>query len=314
MSAVCQGRAVIGNARRYVGTDLETYNDRLYFSPVGKFDSFYKDDWVDLETGDGDQITALVNLGSKVLVFKENNLYIWDMGTRSAMNWHREASYHGFGVAAPKNAILTPYGVAFNNLNGIYLYNGVGEPVEISKKVRPSMTSATAIGYDPINRRILGFQSATTFWIIDIDDGFVSLQYGTGSVVSFDIYENVPYVLDSINDQVYNIYETTTGVVPSFLTGDMDFGTDRNKRINRVRIRYFWGAAGGAAAVTFTISNDYGTTKISAVLPETTGYETFEFYPYMYGRQFRLSIAAAPTGVDVFRMTSIELSGKIYRT
>jgi hypothetical protein len=314
VSTVCQGRAVIGNARRYVGTDLETYNDRLYFSAAGKFDSFYKDDWIDLETGDGDEITALVNLGGRLVVFKENNMYIWNMGTRSELNWFREASLRGYGVAGQKNAISTPYGIAFNNANGIYLYNGTGEPEEISKKIRPSMSSATAIGYDPINRRVLGFQSATRFWLIDIDDGFIGVQSGTASVVSFDIYENEPYILDSTTDQVYNINQDTTGVILSLLTGDMSFNTERNKRIKRIRIKYHWAAASGSPAITITLSNDYGTTTITSDLPETTGYSMHEFYPNMYGRQFRLSFTVAPVGIDVFKLASIEITGKIYRT
>jgi hypothetical protein len=317
VGAVCQGRAVVGNIKRAVGESTEVYNDRLYFSPVGRFDSFYKDDWVDLETGDGDEITALVNVGGKLVIFKENNMYIWNMGTRSELNWFREASFRGYGVSGQRNAVVTPYGVCFINKNGVYLYRGTGEPEELSKKIRPSiaLTSNDAIGYDPINRRILAFEAAQQFWLIDIDDGYISRQSGVGSfeIAAFDVYNNKPYILDVTTDQVYDVNGTPTLISPTFITGDMNFGTERNKRIDRVRMKYSWTSTNGSASATIQLSNDYGSTVLQSVLTETSSYIVNEFYPSMYGRQFRLRLVIA-VGVDTFKLLSIEIAGKIYRT
>lgn len=317
VSAVCQGRAVVGNVSRYVGTDLVTYNDRLYFSSVGKFDSFYKNHYIDLETGDGDQITALLSLGTRLIVFKENNMYIWNMGTRSELNWQLEASYRGYGVAGQKNAFITPYGIAFSNSNGIYLYNGSREPIDLSRNVRKSLTGNNiAIGYDPIERRILGFEGVGYLWIIDIDDNWITRRAGFGSMTiqSFDIYNSSPYIIDTAGDKMYKVDGNATLLADvTYVSGDMKLGTNKNKMIKRVRIKYL-ATSSGSPTITFYISNDYYTTNINVVLPESAKYRVHEFYPHLFGRQFRFRIYVSVAGLDTFELDSIEIDGKVYRT
>lgn len=319
---VCQGRAVVGNAKRAVGEGTETYNDRLYFSQVGRFDSFYKTDWVDLETGDGDQITALMEFGNEIIVFKQNNMYIWNMGTRDELNWYRRASYKGYGVIAQKNAYSTPYGVAFSNDNGIYLYRGQGEPEEISKKIstgadigKPGFTGdEIVVGYDTINRRVLGLEGTGFIWKIDLDDGFMAKQTAgiTLAALAFDVYENDPYFIQS-GGQIYNINgaaATISGTLP-YLSGDMNFGTDRNKRIKRIKIGYK-AATGATPTITFGVSSDLGSNYTSTTLATSSTYKTKEFFPEIYGRHFRFRITWTST-LSAFELDLIEISGKVYR-
>ena len=240
--AVCQGRAIVGNVKRAVGEGTEVYNDRLYFSPVGKFDSFYKNHYIDLETGDGDEITALLNMGTRLVVFKENNMYIWNMGTRSELNWQLEASYKGYGVSAQRNAYVTPYGIAFSNDNGMYLYTGQNEPQEISKKARANFTGdGTVVGYNTKKKQIIGLEDTNWIWKYDVDDNFISKQTPgiTLATKAFDVYDNDPYFIQT-GGQIYQINGTVNDLSNTlpYLSGDLSFGTDRNKRINRVRIKY----------------------------------------------------------------------------
>jgi hypothetical protein len=234
------------------------------------------------------------------------------MGTRSELNWELEASYRGYGIGAQRNSVVTPYGVVFANKNGIYLYDGSIEPKELSKKIKSFLSANFSVGYDPINRRILAFQDSTWLWLIDLDDGFISRQTGVGSfsIISFDVYENNPHILDTTSDQVYNMNGTPTLINPNFATGLLSFGTYNNKRINRVKIRYLW-ASTGAPTVKL-----WATTKNeskSVDLPETgTDSGTVEFNPNVYGRYLKVSLTVA-SGVDTFEVSSIEISGKIYR-
>lgn len=315
---VCQGRAVIGNVKREVGSGTEIYNDRLYFSQVGRFDSFYKTDWVDLETGDGDQVTALLEFGNEIIVFKQNNMYIWNMGTRDELNWYRRSAYRGYGVLAQQNVVNTPYGVAFTNDNGIYLFRGQSEPEEISRKLKDGFTGDSIhLGYDTVNRRILGFEGVNFIYLIDLDDGFITKQTGVGSITpeAFDIYDNDPYWLAS--NQVYNINGTASLVAPGtfYVSGDMNLNTDRYKRVQRVRIKYK-AVSTGSPTLTFGISGDYGANYTSVTLAETDGtppYTTVEFFPEIYSRQFRFRLIQTVAGVDTLEIDSIEVSGKIYR-
>lgn len=313
---VCQGRAVVGNVKRAVGEGTETYNDRLYFSQVGRFDSFYKTDWVDLETGDGDQITALLEFGNEIVVFKQNNMYIWNMGTRDELNWYRRSAYRGYGVQAQKNAYSTPYGIAFSNDNGIYLYRGQGEPEEVSRKIKGNFTGDNiAIGYDTINRRIMGFEDAGFLYLIDLDDGFIAKRSGFGSLVigAFDVYDNDPYMLETVGDQVYNVNGTaaTLSGTLAYQSGDMNFGTDRNKRIKRVKIGYK-ATTGASPTITFGVSSDLGSNYTSTTLATSTNYKMVEYFPEIYGRHFRFRITWTAS-LSGFELDLIEISGKVYR-
>lgn len=45
-------------------------------SAIGRFDSFNREDFIDVEISDGDEIVRIISLDSQILQFKRNSLYI----------------------------------------------------------------------------------------------------------------------------------------------------------------------------------------------------------------------------------------------
>ncbi len=77
--------STIANRRLYIGNvsytdpitkDLKRANDTIFKSNLNAFDTFTFENRIDVEINDGDDIIALESLGSKLLEFKRNHLYI----------------------------------------------------------------------------------------------------------------------------------------------------------------------------------------------------------------------------------------------
>ena len=71
----------IANGRMYAG-NIEVkdtkYGDRMIRSSPGKYGDFNSTDYIDVEVSDGDEIIRLISLGSQILQFKRNKLFIID--------------------------------------------------------------------------------------------------------------------------------------------------------------------------------------------------------------------------------------------
>ena len=128
---IAQGHCICGNVKK-MGT---VYNDRLYISPAGWFDCFPEDRYVELGTGDGDAIVALAQLGTRVVVFKSNHIYLYNISSANELNWFIEQTYP-MGANSVNAVAQCPYGVLFANNKGAWLLALDGTLTELSKKIR----------------------------------------------------------------------------------------------------------------------------------------------------------------------------------
>jgi len=128
---IAQGHCICGNVKK-MGT---VYNDRLYISPAGWFDCFPEDRYVELGTGDGDAIVALAQLGTRVVVFKSNHTYLYNISSANELNWFKERTYP-MGANSVNAIAQCPYGVLFANNKGAWLLALDGTLTELSRKVR----------------------------------------------------------------------------------------------------------------------------------------------------------------------------------
>ena len=155
---------------------------------------------------------------------------------------------------------------------------------------------------------------------IDIDDGYITRQfeYGTDDIpyqiesyVGGEVYQ---LIVDDDDDTPYvkSLKESST-IKPNYQTGDMDFGTDRYKRLERVSIRYQYSTS-GSPTVSFKIGVDGGALTAVGTLAESNLLNTtVDFYPELYGRTFKFQILVETADVTVFEIDSFEIMGKVFR-
>ena len=121
-------RSFIGNiaVKDTPGLDTLTYyNDRIVVSPVNQLDTFpYPDNILDLDVSDGDEITALVTVGDKILQFKRNIMYVMNISTSIPSEFFVEGRYKFQGAKSREHIVETSQGIFWVNENGAYLYDG----------------------------------------------------------------------------------------------------------------------------------------------------------------------------------------------
>jgi len=116
--------AVIANNTLYAGNiyqDGETYPDRMLKSPIGKSPLLPSTNFIDVAINDGDEITCLEFYKDRLLQFKKEKLFI--ISTSEDYEYLQD-TVDNVGVASSSQVTMTPYGVAWINERGCYLYDG----------------------------------------------------------------------------------------------------------------------------------------------------------------------------------------------
>jgi hypothetical protein len=162
-AAVCARRAWIANVRK----DDVVYDDRVYYSPVNRFATFPDSYYLDIGINDGDSFTALHSLGNRLLAFKNKKLYVINVSSTSDAGWYLEAEYDGVGCRTQESVLKTPFGICWVNDDGIYIFDGNSQPVELSlllndNTFRTNSGSRPAIGYNPKYRQLVACQDTSS--------------------------------------------------------------------------------------------------------------------------------------------------------
>ena len=145
---ICRYKAsVVANNRLYVGNIYQNgkvYGDRMIKSPIGKYNILPKSNFVDVAINDGDEITALEYYQDKLLQFKRNKVFV--INTSGDFEF-LEDTFLNIGVQGQFSVTKTPYGIAWANGTGCYLYDGkkvtnlIEGKLPISQKMSNSSTS-----------------------------------------------------------------------------------------------------------------------------------------------------------------------------
>tara|TARA_R100000278_G_scaffold22416_1_gene20995 strand:+ start:2486 stop:4921 length:2436 start_codon:yes stop_codon:yes gene_type:complete len=121
-SVILNRRAYIGNIRYYdENNKLQTANDTVLKSEVNKFDTFDRDKRLDVEINDGDDIIKLASVGSKLLEFKKNSLFIINCSRDQEL---LEATLKYKGCEKDYHVVQAEGFVAWFNKYGVFLYDG----------------------------------------------------------------------------------------------------------------------------------------------------------------------------------------------
>lgn len=208
----------VGNNRAWAGSVKTTdaasntlyYGDRIMYTPPGKHDTWPPTYYLDIATGDGDEIKALQIYADRLLVFKEFKLYIINISHGSDTNWFVESQHANLGVKIPGAAFKCDIGIIWVNKNGCYLYdgekisnlldkvsNGILNRIINISDWGTFVTNNALIGYDPKKRQIviLGDANDTEhIYIYDMLTGSWTkgdrFNQASGFYTNFATYEN----------------------------------------------------------------------------------------------------------------------------
>ena len=116
--------SVIANNRLYVGNIMQNgriYGDRMIKSPIGKYNVLPQSSFIDVAINDGDEITALEYYKDKILQYKKRKVFVINV---SGDFEFLEDTFENVGVLGQYSVVKTPYGIAWANKTGCYVYDG----------------------------------------------------------------------------------------------------------------------------------------------------------------------------------------------
>ena len=167
--------AVVANQRTFLGSVYHKdesgsrviHTDRILFSPVGKYDVFPSNHYIDVGLGDGDDIVNIIETSDRLLVFKKKKLYVVNIGAGSDAGWFVEGEYAYKGIANKAAAFKTDMGCVWANTNGCYVFDG-RQVTDLTEKLDDDTWSTfigtannTVVGYVPKKNQIIVVSDAT---------------------------------------------------------------------------------------------------------------------------------------------------------
>ena len=135
--------STIANNRMYVGNVMQDgviHGDRMLKSPIGKYNILPASSFIDVAINDGDEITALAYYKDKILQFKKRKIFVINI---SGDYEFLEDTFDNVGVFHQASVTKTPYGIAWANKTGCYLYDGQQMTNLIDNKIPVSLDYAS---------------------------------------------------------------------------------------------------------------------------------------------------------------------------
>lgn len=113
-------------------SEPDVFPDRILRSPVNKFDILPSSSFLDITNNDGQDIIKLVSFNQKLLVFKNDDLFILDC---SGEIEYLESTHRGIGISSPTAVCATPNAIYWLNSQGVYAMDVENPPVNIIKNM-----------------------------------------------------------------------------------------------------------------------------------------------------------------------------------
>ena len=334
---------VAGNRKAYVahvrmkdedGKTI-TRGDLMLKSKANKFDTFLWEDRVEVSINDGDDITALVSFGDRILQFKKKKMYLLNVSQDIEF---LEDQFPFRGIQGLWQVCMTEMGPAWFNEQGMYLYNGqsvidLTEDQKIGQKkfdwevyFSSSTITNLSIGYAPKSKQILIVENtgdqAFIHSILVYDIRTQSFVKGYRKVGTLDGGENymTNLINDWDNDLAYavidrtgnNLYFKKWNISPTALTTDKlelitraeDFGSpDVRKIAYKVNVTHNANTGAAAALALFYKIDDFeaasGFTEVDTFDSHGGDMELQEFEfasPITDFTSMQLAVAVKTTG------------------
>jgi hypothetical protein len=258
-AVVANQRTFLGNVKHKdeTGGDAQIHSDRVLFSPVGKYDIFPSNHYIDIGLGDGDDIINILETSDRLLVFKRNKLYVVNIGAGSDAGWFIEGEYPYKGIRNKAAAFKTDMGCVWANRNGCYLFDGK-QVVDLTEKLDDAKwhtfigVSRTVVGYIPEKNQVIVVGNATGtnnyVYIYDIRtrswvrNESLFEAASNRDITNFAIYDNdLIYGVQSSASQsiVKKINTASSAQKMELITKDEDFGQPSlKKKFYKVYVNY----------------------------------------------------------------------------
>jgi len=256
---VCNQRAFVAHVNYYTpigGAETKLMPDRILYTPIGKYDTFPPNHFIDIGINDGEDFTSIESFGTKLLAFKQSTLYIIDVTSPNDSEWFLESTHKGLGVDKPTAVVRTEIGICWANTNGVYVWSPNQGITNLSVKLDKDFAPLSGIvnpvvGFFPPKSQLLIVQDCTQasdMLVYDfITKSFTKLTSYTAEKVT-NMQNNVDACIwlegASDNETVKKYLPTqgTTNIAFSFTTKDFDFGNPAvTKKIQKIIVSYSTG-------------------------------------------------------------------------
>lgn len=149
-------------SRRMVGAS----SDRLYYTPVDRFDTFPTNFYVTLGLNDGDRYTALSTQGDVLLAFKENIAYAINTSAGEPLQWYTMDEYPQYGVESASAVTETPFGTVIVNKRGCYIFDGrrfqrISAAID-EDEWKSTITTDVSVGYSELGESLIIIADASS--------------------------------------------------------------------------------------------------------------------------------------------------------
>ena len=259
-SVVSNRRVFLGNVK-YNNAEgiLLNRGDTIRYSEINKFDTFPELNFLDIGVNDGEEFIKLEAFADRILAYKENTLYIINVGGGSDTQWFLESSNKNMGVAFHGAVVKTEFGVAWVNKNGLYFYDG-SRITNLQNKIIESdwtgfVNDDTMIGYEPTHKHLViirdaaasGGTSGDAYVYSFITKSFTFVEDlvtdGVKTNIITDLHNNMTLGLGT-NEIVSYDGEPDAGTTFDIKLKDDDFGLPNIvKKIYGVTVEYQSGAS-----------------------------------------------------------------------
>jgi len=262
--------AVVANQRAFLGNvkykdesgSVTVHSDRVLFSPVGQYDVFPTNHYIDIGLGDGDNIVNIIESSDRLMVFKKKKLYVVNIGAGSDAGWFIEGEYAYKGISNKAAAFKTDMGCVWANINGCFLYDGK-QVIDLTEKLNDETwetfigTSAetVVVGYIPKKNQVVVVSDAdmasstdNEVYIYDIrtrswvrNDSLFT-QDSNKAITNFQIYNNdLIYArqVSSTESNLQKINPSSAEQKMELITKDEDFGNPGiKKKFYKIYVNY----------------------------------------------------------------------------
>ena len=166
-AVVANQRAFLANVKHKDETGNATiHSDRILFSPIGKYDIFPSNHYIDIGLGDGDDIVNILETSDRLLVFKKKKLFVVNIGSGNDAGWFIEGEYPHKGINNKAAAFKSDLGCVWANNNGCYMFDGrqvadLTEKLDDDKWSDFISTGRVLVGYLPTKNQVIVAANST---------------------------------------------------------------------------------------------------------------------------------------------------------
>jgi hypothetical protein len=286
---------------------IGAYGDRILKSNAGQYDFFPENHYVEVGINDGDEIIKLESFADRILNFKKKMLYVINVSKEYES---LEDIFFGKGIDYQTQSCHTPYGIAFLNESGCYLYsdalNDLIEDRLSTDEWSSFLGSHSMIAFNPIKSQLVCISDISTMSdakVLIYDFKTTSWFYGTDRFTGEDgSSTNISLSSDGeiqffVGEELYKWDSTPTTGTATMITKDLDLGNPAvDSRIHSVYINYRNGS--GSLAPTYGVDGGSITHAFDiSYLTDTTG-------------QF-ITVQLKPQGIKKCKTFQLKLTGTI---